>query len=183
MRIFIVAVFILSFVRAYASDEHSAFTDQMEQDFYDAVKEQGKGHSEAEIELAVGAGLLDMNNQWQRAEKHFKRAVRLDPNLYMAWYDLGLIHIDSEEGMGYFRRAIQARPDFSASYYWIAYYYTRQGDFNKALPIWQDYLKAANLERAKGKGVDENGRMRIAEDMVRQIRSGKTKKSQNWFIF
>ena len=62
--------------------EENIFTNSMEEDLYSAIKDRGKSHSEAEIEQGMGTGLLNYDNQWERAEKHFKRAVKLDPKLY-----------------------------------------------------------------------------------------------------
>ncbi len=147
------------------------FTDAMEEDLYSVIKYEAGDHSEAEIEHAMGTGLLNAD-QWERAEKHFKKAVEIDPNLYKAWYSLGLIYIDSEKGMEYFRKAIEVKPDYSPAYYWIAYYYTRYGNFKESLPIWEDYLRVAKAETANGESIEED-RMRTAEAVVEQIKSGK----------
>ena len=173
MKALVLAVFFLFFLwSAGYTEEKVIFTDSMEEDLYAAIKDQGAGHSEAEIEQAMGVGLLDLDNQWERAEKHFKKAVQLDPALYKSWYNLGLIYTDSEEGMGYYRKAIEVKPDYSPAYYWIAYYYTRYGKFKEALPFWEDYIRIAQIEIANGESGEEE-RIEVARAVVEQIRSGK----------
>ena len=151
-----------------------AYTDSMEEDLDSAILYIGKqkGLSDAEIEQTMGVGLFENDIHGARAEKHFKKAVKLDPRLYKSWYSLGLLHIDSEEGVGYFRKAIEVKVDYAPAYYWIAYYYTRYGNFKKALPVWKDYLRVAAVDKAKGdKG--ERGRIKVAQEVVKEIESGK----------
>jgi tetratricopeptide (TPR) repeat protein len=154
------------------SNKPAVFTDSMEEELYSSIKEQGQGHSEAEIEQTMGVGLLDADNQWKRAEKHFKKAINLDPKLYWSWYNLGLIYIDSEVGMEYFRKAIETKPDYAPPYYWLAYNYARDGKFNEAFPTWEKYLKVAKSGSNK-EIKNEKERIKFATEAVKEIRSGK----------
>jgi tetratricopeptide (TPR) repeat protein len=147
--------------------EPTNFSDSMENELYLAIKDQASGRSEAETEQAMGIGLLNADNQWKRAEKHFKKAVALEPTLYQAWYNLGLIYMGTDVGNGYFEKALKIKPDLAPAMYWLAYNYTRQGDDKRALPYWERYLEAS-------KGQDEEKeRIVTAREVLGDMRSGK----------
>lgn len=140
--------------------------DKLESRLYEKLKTEG-GKSDAEIHQAIGYALLNSYNKWERATVHFKRAVELEPKMYFAWYCLGLINIDTEEGNGYFRKAIEANPAFSPSYYWLAYTYCRQRKDKEAIPIWEKYIEVAKNY------VAESARLEVAKRVLKELRSGK----------
>ena len=138
---------------------------KIEQRMNDDLKTQG-GKSEAEIEAAIGHALLMLDNQWERATVHLKRAVELDPKRYMAWYDLGLIYMGSEEGDGYLRKSTEANPSFAPSFYWLGYTACRIGHDKDAIVAFEKYLQVAQ-------GSEEADRIKVATTLLAELRSGK----------
>ena len=137
-----------------------------EQWMHDSLKEAQPGKSEAEIQETMGCVFLKTDNQWKQAAVHLKQAVQLDPKLFKAWYELGLIYMGSEEGDGYFKKSVEANPDFAPSSYWIAYNACRAGRDPAAISYFERYLKVA-------KGEGEAGRIETAQKILKELRSGK----------
>ena len=75
--------------------------DKIENRLLEDLKTKG-GKSESEIHQAIGYGLLESDNNWERAVIHFKKAVELNPHDAWSWNTLGMIYIDTEEGNEYF---------------------------------------------------------------------------------
>jgi len=148
--------------------------NKIEQPLYAALGKQGDYSFEAmaENEETVGHALMVMDsqlapdNQWERAAIHLRRAGNFDEKRFMAFYDLGLIFIDTEEGDEYFRKAIKANPDYAPSYYWLAYDQVRAGRDEEGMKIFEQYLKVA-------KGEEEEGRIKVAKAVLSELRSGK----------
>jgi tetratricopeptide (TPR) repeat protein len=139
---------------------------KIEQQLYSTIKSEQPGKSEAEIEEAIGHALLSSDNQWQRAVVHLKKSVELDPKRYVAWYDLALINMGSEEGNGYFKKSTEANPNFAPSWYWLGYNSVRDGKDSEAVDYFEHYLKVAS-------GEEETGRIKVATAVLEELRSGK----------
>ncbi|HOW59349.1 MAG TPA: hypothetical protein PLO78_06475 [Candidatus Omnitrophota bacterium] len=137
---------------------------RIEQQLYEDLSGQGRG--EAEIEEAIGHALLMSDNQAERATVHLKRAVELDPKRYVAWYDLALINMGSEEGNGYFKKSTEANPNFAPSWYWLGYNSVRDGKDSEAVDYFEHYFKVAS-------GEEESGRIKVATAVLEELRSGK----------
>jgi len=140
--------------------------DKIEDRLFKDLKKSGI--SDAEIHQAIGYAILEADNQWERATVHFKNAVALDPALYFSWYNLGLIHVDTEEGDNYFKKATEAKPDFPTAYYWMAYYRCRNREDKKAITIFEKYLEVAEAESDP----IEVGRVRVAKKVLEELYSG-----------
>lgn len=138
---------------------------KIEQRMYNDLMTQG-GKSEAEIEEAIGHAFLMLDNHWERATVHLKRAVELDPKRYMAWYDLGLIYMGSKEGTEYLRKSTEANPSFAPSFYWLGYNACRVGHDKDAMVAFEKYLQVAQ-------GAEESGRINVATKILAELRSGK----------
>lgn len=163
-------IFILSCIYVYAqSNDKNIDWDEKEAQFIEALRATQEEHSEAELHQAIGYWLLESDNQWERATVHFKKAIELDPKLYMSWYNLGLINIDSEEGYNYFKKAAEANPKFSTPYYWMAYYRCRYREDKKAIPLFKKYLEVAEAE----KNPQEEGRIKGAKEVLADLLTGK----------
>jgi tetratricopeptide (TPR) repeat protein len=125
--------------------------------------------NEAETEQAAGFALLKADNQWKKAVPHLKKAVLLDSKLYLAWYNLGVIYVsnvDAEEGFGYFQKSVEANPDFSTAYYWMAYCRCRNREDKQAIPLFEKYLEVAKGNKK------ESSRVRVAEEVLKDLRAG-----------
>ena len=140
--------------------------DKIESRLFNELKSQG-GKSDAEIHQAIGYALLEADNQWERAEIRFKKALELDSTLYLSWYCLGLIHIDTEEGNEHFKKAIETKSDFPPPYYWLAHTYCRMRRDKEAIPVFEQYL-----EVAKGDS-NESGRIEVAKGVLQDLRAGR----------
>ena len=164
--LFLIISFILSSY-AYAQSNNSVDWDKIEYHLYKDLRAEHPDKSEAEIEQALGYSFFVSDNQWERAVFHFKKAVELDPKLYWSWYNLGLIYVDEEEGRDYFRKAIEANPDFSPAYYWLGYSLCRNRRDKEALPIFKKYLEVAKDDP------QEKNRFEFANKLVKELLSGK----------
>ena len=155
-------------VTAYAEETGAAVDwTKNEQLMHDSLKEARPLASEAEIEEVMGHTLLSANNQWQRAEIHLKRALQLDPKRCMAAYDLGLINVDTPEGIKYFKRAVEANASFPAPYYWIGYNSVKAGHDKDAIFYFEKYLQVA-------KSTEETDRIVTAKGVLEELRADKT---------
>ena len=121
-KLFWILIVLFFPLNGAVAEETGAAVDwtKNEQLMHDSLKKARPLASEAEIEEVLGHTLLSANNQWQRAEVHLKRALQLDPKRCLAAYDLGLVYIDTPEGIVYFKKAVEADPTFSAPFYWLA---------------------------------------------------------------
>ncbi|MDD5583848.1 MAG: hypothetical protein PHV55_02160 [Candidatus Omnitrophica bacterium] len=172
----ILACFIFAFSSLYAfaqENEEKVDWDKIEYHLARDLKAKFPDKSEAELEQAIGGALLQVDNQWERATVHFKKAVQLDSGLYFAWYNLGLINIDTKEGYNYFKKAIESNPGFANPYYWMAYYRCRNREDKKAIPLFQKYLEVARNNEA------EAGRVKIAEEVLQDLLAGREGNSLN----
>ena len=102
----------------------------------------------------------------KEAEYHLHRAVELDPSLYWGWYDLAILHMDTEEGNQYLKNAIAANPQFPEPYYWLAYTYSRNYRDAEAILIFEQYLQVIHSYP------DAAGRMELAEKLLAELRTG-----------
>jgi len=169
IKLIIICLFF-SFASNYAcaqADNEKVDWDKLEYYLYRELKAQHPDESEAGILQAVGYTIMKSNNRWERATIYFKKAVELDGKLYFSWYSLGLINIDTEEGYSYFEKAVEANPNFQAPYYWMAYYRCKNREDKKAIPLFQKYLEIAKDSK------DEEGRIKIAEEVLKDLLSGK----------
>lgn len=167
MKPLILTIIILFLFSPYASPQDSnekVDWDKIEYHLFKDLKESGR--SDAEIHQAIGYTLLETNNKWERATVHFKKALELDSTLYLSWYNLGLLYMDTEEGNEYFKKAIEANPSFPPAYYWIAYCYCRSRKDKEAIPVFEKYLEVAEGDS------NEVDRVRVAKKVLQELHSG-----------
>ncbi len=140
--LFLISVVLLISACAYSQDAEEK-TNWNEIDYYlfHELKKDPK-MDEARIYQAIGLVHIKEEN-WYRSAVYFKRAIKLNPELYWSWYNLGLLFIDTEEGNKYFKKTIEINPDFPTSYYWLAYCYCRKKKDKEAIPIFKKYLEVA----------------------------------------
>jgi Tetratricopeptide repeat. len=77
------AFLLLSPSICLATPKQNINWDKIEYYLYRELRSENPDKSEAEIERAVGYGLLS-ENQWERAIVHFKKALELDPTLFFS---------------------------------------------------------------------------------------------------
>jgi tetratricopeptide (TPR) repeat protein len=99
----------------------------------------------AELEARLGdvyrmGHNLDARNVWEKAEKHLKTAIDLNPSGPHPYFSLGLLYVNTHmkyapEAEKLFRRSIELSPEGSIPYAYnglaFAYYY--QGNFEEAV--------------------------------------------------
>ena len=176
----IVLILFLTSVPVFSQDAitHATPTEQeqavdwasVDVALYNNLKSQGT--EDSEIFQAMGYAHFQ-NKQWDRAENYFKKAVALNPDLYWSWYNLGLLNMDTEEGYGFFEQATRANPEFSISYYWMAYYRCRTREDDKAIPLFKKYIETAKAENNDA----EQGRVKVAEEVLSDLLAGREGKS------
>ena len=167
-KLIFLAVFLFCLSVNAENQKENIDWSKIERRLYEDLKEEGN-KGEAEIYQIIGYSLMEVDNQWERATVYFKKAVDIDPSLYFSWYNLGLIYIDDEEGCEYFKKTIEAKPDFVPPYYWIAYNYCRHYRDIEAIPAWEKYLEVAELKNE----VNEQGRINTARKVLKELKSGR----------
>lgn len=131
---------------------------------FNRLKESG--YSEAEI--CQWLGLMHIKKQnWERASTYFKKAVSMNSKLYLSWYNLGLLYIDTEEGNRYLKKAIEAEPDFPPPYYWLAYVYCKHKREKEAIKFFKQYI-----DLAEGIPIEEI-RYKRAKQILTELFSGR----------
>ena len=76
-----------------------------------------------------------------KALEHFKEALRCDPDLLQAHYNLGnlLLHRNDFEGaMSHFRATIEINPDFGRGHAQLGGLYVRQGNRPEAIHHYEE---------------------------------------------
>ncbi|MFC1708939.1 tetratricopeptide repeat protein [Candidatus Omnitrophota bacterium] len=128
-------------VLASQASEEGSDWDEIDYHIFLKLKED-LGQSDAEVYEAMGWNHVRHEN-WERAATYFKKAVSLNSRLFWSWYNLGLLHIDIEEGDRYLKKAIDVKPDYPASYYWLAYSHCKNRKDKEAIKIFKKYLELA----------------------------------------
>ena len=163
-----VSVFLLSTSICWAEDsKKNVDWDKIDARLFATIKQE-TGESNAEIYQAMGLTHQKQEN-WDRAEKYFKKAVELNPKLQWSWYNLALLYTDTEEGYNYNKKATEANPKFPIPYYWMAYYRCRNREDKKAIPLFKKYLEVAEAE----KDPQEEGRIKVAKKVLAELLVGK----------
>jgi len=122
--------------------------------------------SEAETLQVIALTHLELK-RWNRADYYFRKALQLNPKLYMSWYNLGFLYIDTEKGYNYFKKATIVKPDFSTPYYWMAYYRCRNREDKKAIPLFEKYIELAIGDK------EEAGRVKVAKEVLADLKAGR----------
>jgi tetratricopeptide (TPR) repeat protein len=101
------------------------------------------GHADAwpYLNLAITERAL---NQPKAAETHLREAIRLDPNLAPAHFQLGNILEDNgqtKEAIGQFQDAARIDPNYAEPHYALARNYRKLGDTAESKKELQSYLR------------------------------------------
>jgi len=99
------------------------------------------------------------------AEVYFNKAVSLDPTLYLAWYNLGLLKMDNPEH--YFKESIKANPEFSPPLYWLGSFYCKVKRKKESIEYFEKYLQVADKNDPQ-----EKDRIGMAKCFIKEMKSG-----------
>ncbi|MFN7181713.1 MAG: tetratricopeptide repeat protein [Planctomycetota bacterium] len=150
----------------YAQEKNlSANWSKQDSKLFEELKKEHK-LDDAQTYQLMGLAFLHQDF-WEKASLCLEKAVKLNPKLYISWYYLGLIHINTEEGFNYFKKATEANPDFSPPYYWMAYYKCRARQDKEAITLFQKYLEVAKKDES------ETGRIKVAEEVLQDLLTGR----------
>ncbi|MBD3162756.1 MAG: tetratricopeptide repeat protein, partial [Candidatus Latescibacteria bacterium] len=103
----------------------------------------GKPHN------SLGALYADDLGDHERAEREFREAVRLEPGLATAWYNLGLMlerRGETEEAVDSYRRASEADPGYFEAYERRSRLHFERGDYREAASACEKALSLARNE-------------------------------------
>ena len=160
-----------SVVAAESTQEQMSYAEQIEALRIMSTHEpENPDWHEALGHWLLGAEVEVTEEHAAEAEQHLRRAVELDSTKYWAWYDLAILHMDTEEGNRYLKNAIVANPKFPEPYYWLAYTYARNYRDPEAIPIFERYLQVAR-DHPDQPG-SETERVELVEELLMQLRSG-----------
>ncbi|MBU0743996.1 MAG: tetratricopeptide repeat protein [Gammaproteobacteria bacterium] len=164
-KILLTLILILTVSKADAQDVKKNINwDKIDAQLFSDLK-QRTGKDDAENYQAIGAVHFKYEN-WDKAEMYYKKALELNPKLYWSWYNLALLYLDTEEGVGYLKKTIEANPTYAPAYYWLAYSYCRDRKDEEAIPIFKKYLGVAKDDP------NESGRYEYAQDVLRELLVG-----------
>lgn len=104
-------------------------------------------------------------NRYDRAAFYLKKAIDLNPKLYLSWFYLGLINMNKPEE--YLKKSIEINPKFAPSYYWLASYYCRAGRLDESVKYFKKYISAAGNEPM------EKDRVIMARGFIEEIKNGE----------
>ncbi|GAB3532720.1 hypothetical protein GCM10027443_16940 [Pontibacter brevis] len=107
---------------------------------------------ELRAEAHVNKGnALDVEGKQEKAIKEYYKAIKLAPNHYLAYYNLGLTHYNQKqynEAEQMLTKALQLRPNHSSSHLLLSY--TKQAQKQRVqsiLPLYNFLLLEPNTER------------------------------------
>ena len=127
---------------------------------------KGTPKNDAKFFQTLGLDLYQAGD-WPEADFYLKKAVKLDPTLYLSWYCLGLLNIETRQGYNYLKKSVAIKPDFPFPYYWMAYYMCRNRQDKRAIPLFQKYL-----ELVRG-NANESDRIMAANEVLQDLLSGR----------
>ncbi|MFX1377747.1 MAG: tetratricopeptide repeat protein [Promethearchaeota archaeon] len=84
------------------------------------------------------------NLGYGKAKKLFKRIIKLSPNDYRAFYNLGIAYFNlgqSEKAILYFERALKIKPDYKYCLYNIGLVYEDMEKYEDALKFYEKALE------------------------------------------
>jgi tetratricopeptide (TPR) repeat protein len=103
-----------------------------------------KGNSEvAKIYSTIGDVYMRQNN-FNEAEKFFKKAIDIDPADHAVAYNVAEIMFvagKTDEAIKYYEMAININPEWAKSYKQLGYAYLNKGDTKKAVEMFNKFLK------------------------------------------
>lgn len=84
---------------------------------------------------------------YQEAEKNYKKAIEINPNLFEGYYNLGILTYEQnniDEAITYFWKSLEVKPNVYLSYYNLGNAYRERNEFNLSADC---YHKAIELKK------------------------------------
>lgn len=132
----------------------------------------------AESHVAYGIACC-MDQNYQKAEEEFEKAIELDSKNYRAWYFFGRAKVhegDLERALSLFDRASRVRPDDFQSVLLQAQLYTSLGQKNKAIEVTRE-----GIERVRAiLEINPNDNRALNMGAFALLRLGQTKEAVKW---
>ena len=126
----------------------------------DAFKEATRinpGEVEILVELGTAYYGKDLRDEALAA---YKEAIKLDPDLHAAWFEIGRFYVRtdqySNEGILALRQAVRLEPDDPYSWQWLALAYHRHGDVGDAQKEFQALSRLEELDHKLAREFAQN---------------------------
>lgn len=134
------------------------------------------------IDVLFNYGLYlndDLVSDYGKAIECFKNIIKLAPDNYRAWYNLGIAYFNQnniEDALTAYERAIQIKSDYFYSYYNIGLIYEFHKEdlvkaleyYEKALSFKQEFVYAIQAVNAIQKKIENSKLKRIKRDQEKQ---------------
>jgi tetratricopeptide (TPR) repeat protein len=81
---------------------------------------------------------------WRDAERHYRRALEVDPEYALAHYNLGNLFDekgDRNKALHHYQAAVQLHPNYADAHYNLALVYQSLNQPWRAVQHWRKYLK------------------------------------------
>jgi tetratricopeptide (TPR) repeat protein len=107
-----------------------------------ATRENSPGF-QALIWLEMGNNAFQAG-KYEQALSAFQEAIRLKPDYWEAWYNLGVIYSilgQYDKGVSAFQEAIRLKPDYVIAWYNLSVSYGRLGQYDKAVSANQEAIR------------------------------------------
>ncbi|KAJ1968969.1 anaphase-promoting complex subunit cdc27 [Dispira parvispora] len=98
----------------------------------------------AYAQTLAGHEYVAHQQEWDRAQTCFRLALQLDPNHYSAWYGLGMVYYQTEQGQlaeYHFQRAQELYPHNAILLCCLGMVQEKMGGYEKALEYYQEAIQ------------------------------------------
>ena len=117
----------------------------------------------------INAGTICYNHQnYERAERYYRSAVRIDPRYALAYFDLGNVLDETgrvEEAVQTYKTALQLAPTYADVHYNLALAYEKLREPGKALKHWQAYRRLDTTSAWSRHAANQAARILKASDI------------------
>jgi len=113
-----------------------------------AAQIQDYSATQAQEYRQLGLDAQKLGN-YDLALSYYKKAIELDPKLYIAYNDIGIIYEakgDLEQAEGYYKKALLIKPDYLSPYTNLAFLYENKGDYKKAAKYWRQRARLGDTD-------------------------------------
>jgi len=117
--------------------------------------------------------LLDTNERYKEAIKHYREVVRLNPGAVNGWYNLGRIYREQEmfpEAIGAFGKALQLQPDHGDAHLGLGVTFLDAEDIENST---RHLSKAREIFESRKQGV----KAELARHQLSLLKGSRTKNS------
>jgi len=138
------------------------------------------------VALSLGAGALLLAcllsswwqaGYWRNSDVLFQRAMRINPNNYMAYHHLGMARSNEgrlNEAVDLFRQTLALAPAYPPAFNNLAIAYARQGKYDLSVPLFQEAIRLSpgnvSYYRNLALAYSQQGKKAEAEALMAHIR-------------